>query len=147
MKNLNSTLLFITSFTKLHSCYIEEIRQKYNLTKTETNIISFLYNNPDLNTAKDISKIRKISKGNISTAVESLINKNLLNQQTDNNDRRVIHLSLTYNTSEIVKDIEQMKKIFTNQVFKDFNDEEIIKYLNFNNRILNNVIEGVRNYE
>ena len=147
MKNFNSTLLFITSFTKLHSCYIEEIRQKYNLTKTKTNIISFLYNNPDLNTAKDISKIRKISKGNISTAVESLINKNLLNQQTDNNDRRVIHLSLTYNTSEIVKDIEQMKKIFTNQVFKDFNDEEIIKYLNFNNRILNNVIEGVRNYE
>lgn len=40
-----------------------------------------------------------------------------------------------------------MKKIFTNQVFKDFNDEEIIKYLNFNNRILNNVIEGVRSYE
>ena len=44
----------------------------------EIKIISFLYNNPEKDTAADIAELRMLPKRNISKAVESLIKKGFL---------------------------------------------------------------------
>lgn len=73
---------------------IKEICDSFKLTRIEGTIIVFLYNNPGKNTAGDIVELRMLSKGNVSQAVESLIQKSFLARKQDAEDRRKIHLSL-----------------------------------------------------
>ena len=55
----------------------------------------FLYNNPGKDTAADITELRMLSKGNVSQAVESLIQKGSAKDgPLTRLDRRKIHLSL-----------------------------------------------------
>ena len=54
---------------------LKAICEEYRLTLIEATIISFLHNNPAKNTAADIVELRMLSKGNVSQAVESLIQK------------------------------------------------------------------------
>lgn len=68
----------IRRIMKLHDGMLKEICAKYQLTPIEAKIIRFLYNNPEKNTATDIVELRMLQKGNVSAAVESLVNKSLL---------------------------------------------------------------------
>ena len=70
---------------------LKDICNNYQLTIIEATIISFLYNNPGKDTAADIVELRMLSKGNVSQAVESLIQKSLLKREQDKEDRRKIH--------------------------------------------------------
>ena len=62
---------------------IKELCDHFHLTKIEGTIIVFLYNNPGKDTAGDIVELRMLSKGNVSQAVESLIQKSLLTREQD----------------------------------------------------------------
>ena len=93
---MNSThfLVQFRQLNKLYECMLKEICGRHKLTLIETTIISFLYNNPGRDTAADIVELRMLSKGNVSQAVELLIQKSLLKRIPDENDRRRIHLEL-----------------------------------------------------
>ncbi len=93
---MNSThfLVQFRQLNKLYECMLKEICRRHKLTLIETTIISFLYNNPGRDTAADIVELRMLSKGNVSQAVELLIQKSLLKRIPDENDRRRIHLEL-----------------------------------------------------
>lgn len=60
---------------KLQEQMLKNICETWQLTITEGKVISFLYNNPGKDTAADITELRMLSKGNVSQAVESLIQK------------------------------------------------------------------------
>ena len=49
----------------------------------EATIITFLRNNPNVDTAADIAELRMLSKGQVSQAVESLVRKGLVRRQPD----------------------------------------------------------------
>ena len=63
---------------KFHDECIQCICEQYGLTKMEATIITFLKNNPGLDTAADMAELRALSKSHISQAVESLCQKGLL---------------------------------------------------------------------
>ena len=58
---------------KLYESMLRSICEKHRLTLLEATILSFLHNNPGVDTAADITELRMLSKGNVSQAVESLI--------------------------------------------------------------------------
>ncbi|QQK08535.1 MarR family winged helix-turn-helix transcriptional regulator [Miniphocaeibacter halophilus] len=118
---------------------LQDIRKKYNLTKIEMDIISFLFNNPSYDTASDIVELRMLQKGNVSQAVDLLIKKELLIKKTDALDKRKIHLILTENSNNITEEISNAKLKFKQQIFKDFTTEELDTYNYLNNKIVNNV--------
>ena len=82
---MNSThfLVQFRQLNKLYECMLKEICRRHKLTLIETTIISFLYNNPGRDTAADIVELRMLSKGNVSQAVELLIQKSLLKRIPD----------------------------------------------------------------
>ena len=66
----------------LHSSYAikkaydglwDKIQETYALTRVEIDVLSFLANNPDCDTASCIVEYRKIAKSHVSGAVESLL--------------------------------------------------------------------------
>lgn len=75
-----NVLLNMRQMIKLYDSFLDEIRKKYRLTQVEVTIISFLHNNPGKDTAKDISTLRMLPKGNVSQGVESLIQKKILRE-------------------------------------------------------------------
>ena len=48
---------------------MEEATEKLSITHTEIEIIMFLFNNPDYDTAKDISELRKFPKSCVSKEI------------------------------------------------------------------------------
>ena len=65
----------ITSYYELLS---GEVCDRYELTQMEYDILMFLHNDPQHNTAADIVKIRKSTKSHVSTSLKNLENKGLV---------------------------------------------------------------------
>ena len=66
MAQTTDFLMYFRRIIKLHESMLKEICETYQLTMIEANIISFLYNNPGRDTARDIVELRMLSKGNVS---------------------------------------------------------------------------------
>ncbi len=126
---------------KHYDSFLDEIRKKHHLTQVEVTIISFLYNNPAKDTAKDISSLRMIPKGNVSQGVESLIQKNYLSRIPDKSDRRIIHLSLLEEAQPLIDEIEEAKIHYRDMLFDGFTQEEITLFENLNDRLVSNALQ------
>ena len=55
-----------------------EVCDRYGLTQMEYDILMFLHNNPQHNTAAEIVKIRKSTKSHVSTSLKMLEEKGLV---------------------------------------------------------------------
>ena len=132
-------LVNIRGMMKLHESMLKEICERYHLTLIEANIISFLYNNPGKDTAGDIVELRMLSKGNVSQAVESLIQKSLLQRKPDKEDRRKIHLQLLPKAKPITDEVEICKEQYQKDIFDGFSSQEKAQFEKLNRRIMENV--------
>lgn len=124
---------------KLHETMLKDICEEYGLSLTEAAIISFLHNNPEKDTAADIANLRMLSKGIVSQAVESLIQKSLLQREPDTDDRRKIHLSLMPSAQSVTETIEAIQQNFHNGIFAGLSEEEQELFSRINDRIMENV--------
>jgi MarR family transcriptional regulator for hemolysin len=117
---------------------LKPVCQRWGLAPLEATIVSFLYNNPGRDTAADIVEYRMLSKGNVSTAVESLMRKGLLQRRQDQGDRRRIHLSLTPRAKPITQEVEAVREAFRRQLFRGFTQQEQELFAQFQQRLAEN---------
>ena len=76
MNRITDYLTGIRRISKLHASMLKTyVCQEYGLTLAEATVISFLYNNPGRDTAADIVELRMLQKGNVSQAVETLVQR------------------------------------------------------------------------
>ena len=129
---------------KLYSHLCLEVMKKYDLTRSELDILLFLYNNPSFDNAKDIVEKRGLSKSHASMGVDKLILKGYMVSYQDQKDRRKYHLKLLDAALPIVKDGLETQKQFGQILFKDFSEEEIEMYLKMFTKICRNVKEEVQ---
>ena len=135
---MRNTTNFLTNFRrtiKLYDTMLKEICGAYHLTMIEANIISFLYNNPGKDTAGDIVELRMLSKGNVSTAVEALIQKHLIEREQDKTDRRRIHLYLLPAAEPITNRISEIREQFSEEILFGFSEEERKQFEVLNDRL------------
>ena len=130
MAGTTDFLVTVQGMAKLLDGMIKMVCGKYQLTLIEGKIISFLHNNPGKDTAGDIVELRRLSKGNVSLAVENLIRKGLLEREQDHKDRRKIHLSLLASAKPITDLIEKRQNEFEEELFRGFSEEECKLCLN-----------------
>ena len=138
MERNTDILISIRKLIKLYEIMLKKICRQYHLTQIEADIISFLQNNPGKDTAGDIVELRMLSKGNVSQAVENLIQKSLLERSQDQADRRKIHLSLRPEAKPILEEIQKVRDTFREEVFAGFSQQERELYASFNDRIMQN---------
>lgn len=139
MNRITDYLTGIRRISKLHASMLKTyVCQEYGMTLTEATVISFLYNNPGRDTAADIVELRMMQKGNVSQAVETLVQKNLVKRRQDAEDRRKIHLSLTEESEAIVRTVEEVNRRFQATVFDGIAQEEMETFSAINLRIMQN---------
>lgn len=124
---------------KFHELMLKEICGEYHLTLVEATIISFLYNNPGKDTAADIAELRMIQKGNVSTAVELLVQKNLISRIPDRTDRRKVHLALTEKAAPLVQSVDRMQNEFEQALLAGMSLEEQKIFLQANRKMWENI--------
>lgn len=147
MKRPTDFLTNIRRIIKLHESMLKGICETYRLSLIEATIISFLYNNPGKDTAADIVELRMLSKGNVSQAVESLMQKSLLQRRQDTEDRRKIHLSLTQAAQPITASLKELFQQFHEELFFGLSNEEMELFDRINEQIIVNTQNAIARRE
>ena len=132
---------------RLYDRMLKRVCTDHDLTVAEAEIVSFLLNNPEKDTAGDITELRMISKGAVSKAVESLIRKSLLERLPDREDRRKIHLRLREQAKPLMEAVDQVREVFLAAVVKGFTSRDLATLVELQRRLFEtsrNALEGRR---
>ena len=118
---------FLTIRSALKRCYVHEMAEvlsRWQLTSMELDVLLFLGNNPDCDTASDMVQLRQLTKSHVSKAVERLTALGLVLQQRDEMNRRRIHLKLAEAAEPILRDGREAQKRFVEVLTRGLNDED-----------------------
>lgn len=113
---------FYSIFDKEYSKVIKQAAEETGLSVNEISILLFLANNPSVDTAADIMRIRKTAKSHISLAVSRLTEKGCLTQQPGPGRR--IHLKITPSAEPLIAIGREKQKQFSDRLFQNFSASE-----------------------
>lgn len=114
--------------TTFYSQCIKPVCDLYQLTQMEFNILMFLTNNPEYNTASDIVRIRMLTKSHVSTSIKSLEKRGLVKTSFQNNNRKTMHITIQEKANPIITDGKLAQQKFGQKLFQGFSLEEIEMY-------------------
>ncbi|MFI3141227.1 MAG: MarR family transcriptional regulator [Clostridia bacterium] len=118
-------LKYVKYCKTLYTRLIMKASKEYALTQNECDVLLFLHNNPQFNTAKDVVINRLIAKSNVSTSVESLKQKKYLTVKTDEENRRVVRIFLTEKADPVLVKLRKAQDEFEVILKGDMSEEEI----------------------
>ena len=121
-----------------------KVCDKYELTQMEYDILMFLYNNPQNNTAAEIVKIRKSTKSHVSTSLKNLENKKLIERKQSEENKKHVEIFLLDKAELIVEEGINAQKQFAQNVLSGLTEEEKDMCLRVFNKICNNAEEHLR---
>lgn len=121
---MTELLNMIRSMKKLYDHLCLDVTKKYQISRNELDILLFLHNNPQYDSAKDIVEKRGLVKSHASMGIEKLIKSHYLESIQNNDDKRKYHLYLLPSSKDIIEDGLQVQKRFYDILFKDFTIEE-----------------------
>ena len=84
----------MTAMRSLYCAQLEAASRECGLARVELDILLFLANNPQFDTATDIVERRCISKAHVSQSVKTLEQRGYLERHYAGDNRRTIHLRL-----------------------------------------------------
>ena len=98
--------------------------EETGLSMREVHVLLFLANNPEYDTARDVSEFRSLSKSQVSQAVDLLVAEGFLLRTPDLTDRRVIHLSLTEDALPLTKQAQALQAECGRQLLSGISAEQ-----------------------
>ena len=142
MEQINM-LEVLRRINRLYGAMQKPVCQRCGLAPLEATILGFLHDNPKKDPAAEIAEGRLLAKGNVSIAVESLIQKGLLQRRQDREDRRKIHLSLTPQAAPAAQAIDRLNQRFWQRLFRGFSQEELAQCVRFQQRLAANTVAAL----
>ena len=134
----------ITSYYELLS---GEVCERYELTQMEYDILMFLHNNPQFNTAAEIVKVRKSTKSHVSTSLKSLENNGLIRRIQSEDNKKHIEIVLLDKAEIIVEAGLNMQKQFAQNVLNGLTEEEIHMCISVFNKICSNAEKCLKEHK
>ena len=131
----------ITSYYELLS---GEVCDRYGLTQMEYDILMFLHNNPQHNTAAEIVKIRKSTKSHVSTSLKDLENNGLIRKIQSEDNKKHIEIVLLDKAELIVEAGINAQNQFAQNVLSGLTEEEKHICINIFDKICCNAEEAIR---
>ncbi len=140
LADVNLNVLFAgQQFRKLYDRMTNEVSSKYGLARMELDILMFLAENPDIDTAKDIVELKFMAKSGISKAIDTLTKKGYLGVFQDEDDRRVFHLQLKEAAGAVIDAMMDVQGRVTEIIFRGITDDEVRVLRNLAARISFNI--------
>lgn len=142
-------MFFWDKHKTITTCYellSSKVCDEYGLTQMQYDILMFLYNNPQHNTAADIVKIRKSTKSHVSTSLKGLEDRGLIKRLQSAENKKHIEIVLLENAMPIIKDGIKAQKDFASNVLSGLTNEEKRICMSVFDKICRNADEYLKNY-
>lgn len=124
---------------KIYARHLEPVCRKWDLTRSELDVLLFLYNNPQYDRATDIVTLRGMTKSHVSLSVTSLADRGLLNRKFFPADRRTAHLALTERGLLIAREAREHQEQFFGQLYTDVDPEDYLRMQEIMKKIRANI--------
>ena len=121
--------------------FCQNVIRDWDLNPTSFQVIMFVANNPQMNTARDLCRIRGIKTGIASVAIEQLIQTGLLERRTDISDRRIQRLYVTPAAEALVSQGREVQKDFARTISSALTEEEAETYFRLNEKLMHRIDE------
>jgi len=135
-------LQVFTGARLLYSACVEPVCRKYGLNRTELDILLFLANNPQYDTAADICAVRSLAKSHVSTSIRALERTGLLEKYQLPTDRRSVHLRVLPAADAVTADGRAAQERFRCVLNAGLTPEELRAF----ERACEAVMRNVRNF-
>ena len=132
---------------KLYAKLFSPLLERCGLTQTEADILLFLANNPEFDTARDMVEKRHLAKSHISAGIEALAERGLLERRFYEGNRKTIHLRLTEKAWPVVEEGRSVQRRFGELVMKGFSREDAELLWQMLDRVAENVDEALAGLE
>lgn len=109
----------------LYSACMEPVCKKHHVTRTELDILLFLSNNPQYDTASDIVEVRYLVKSHVSTSVRALERAGFLEKLQLLGDRRSARLRVLPAAESLVADGREAQERFVSILLEGLDREEL----------------------
>lgn len=131
-------LHFFQQYTKYCDHQFQSILERMGITMREVHVLLFLANNPEYDTARDITVLRGISKSQVSQAVDLLSAEGFLLRTPDAEDRRVVHLSISPEGWPLAKECQEIQEFCGEQLVRGMSEEEVTTLRALFERVIDN---------
>ena len=123
--NYTRLLQFSQQFGKFYAYQFAPLLERTGLTMREVHVLLFLANNPDYDTARDVTLYRGMSKSQVSQAVELLCAKGLLQRTPDEADRRMVHLAITQAGQPLARECQELQERCGTRLLDGLSPEQV----------------------
>lgn len=133
----------LSVFSSITKAYYEFAKKKlvgYKFTPNEISTMIYLLENDDIDTAKGISERFGVTQSLICRSVDSLTKRGFITTETDQNDRRVNHLTLHIGDKKLVSILKSMNTDFMEYILNGIPEEDVETF----RRVLESINEGIR---
>ena len=117
--------------------------EKYQLRQMEFDILMFLYYSPESNTAADIVRTRKSTKSHVSTSLQTLEDRRLIERKADDNNKRRVEIFLLPSADNIIEDGKRAQKQFRDDVLLGLSLDEMKAFKEIFDRICANAEKAI----
>ena len=124
---------------KIYSRQLEPVCKKWDLTRSEVDVLLFLYNNPQYDRAADIVTRRGMTKSHVSMSVASLADRGLLERRDSPSDRRTTHLRLLKAGEIIAEEAKTAQEQFFSVLYEGVSQKEMEKMEGITRKVFLNI--------
>lgn len=139
MNQNEQILIGIKEAKNLYEKQFETLLEICGLSQLQMDVLLFLANNPEFDTAQSVCSLRGLAKSNVSKGVDGLVRKGFLERQTDPENRRTVHLKLTGKAVPAVREGLSCQERFFKLLTRDISAEELEKARELFSRIHDNI--------
>ena len=136
--NYTRLLQFSQQFGKFYAYQFAPLLERTGLTMREVHVLLFLANNPDYDTARDVTLYRGMSKSQVSQAVELLCAKGLLQRTPDEADRRMVHLAITQAGQPLARECQELHERCGTRLLDGLSPEQVRQLRDLLETVLDN---------
>ncbi len=123
----NVSVEFAYKLLKVYEKNCKPLCQEIRMPQTAFDILMFLANNPDYNTARDIVEIRRIKANLVSVNVDKLVQEGYLERRPAAGDRRKTLLKYTQKAKPVIERGHVLQAGFFAKIFDniDVNSRQV----------------------
>lgn len=114
------------------------LEKETGLTRIELDILVFLMENPNFNTATAIIDNNHFSKSHVSGALKHMEARGLIRKFFDEKNRKTTYLSLTDDAFDIAQKARDIKESATQSLMNGIEPNDILQMLSTLNKIMEN---------
>lgn len=144
---MRNILRYSENSIRLRQRLAQPLCDELGLNQKGIDVLIFLYNNPERNTARDISLFLKIAKSNLSVLLEELEQGGWLTMEADPSNRRLKRLTLSVGRQKELRRLAEFQERFLELFTDGFSTEEISQLHTLLEKMNVNVLKALAELE